>query len=672
MVLGGRRWRLLVSWAGIDPATGKTYKPCWVSFWVRKSDCTEELLNTWIKNHKQRKTKKSLNISKKRLVEDTNKRKDKKRKVDDSYHDEKDSLNSSNEKKYRNMLQNKYDDSHTNCSSIEILSMQEMLDDFDSSLLSVEDSQNKSYIKPFLFSESSQNFSEMIHSDDSVPKKSEDSKNFNTTLETYHGSENLNNLASMNPDTQVKEEIMETAINDISMSRIFNFSEFPKKSLNIENDNDQDTFLENTVSSIYNITNDNPVESSNFHIDIFPKSDSIFIADNNMSNITSNKHEEHAHENDKTDIFKETDSKVENTLENTHYDNVSTNDSRELKSLPLSEKVSTWLSCTEPMQLGVFDDSYAQVSTSTINVEENHSNSADGDYPAMCISVESELLSGSEKDNISVKSKASYEEISVKYDSDVSTASTYDNFFVSLKSIQNKSHVYFFGIEMNKMQRDMYLQLILQYNGLIQEFCFSSQHDKMLIKKIQRERLQTRYEEMQEQYRDLKSKFESTMNMKDELQKRFNDLQEDFIHLKENRNLSSQIEKSKNIFPTSGQEGIATNALYDSEKAYFLEENLRLKKVIENKVSDFEFLRSQYQEASSSAANLADEVKQLEAENLRLKNKAEGEAVRLKEMMIQLLEKNMNERIEELEIQNSLYFEQLRQKIKNETTKQLY
>ncbi|KAG5439481.1 hypothetical protein PCANB_002055 [Pneumocystis canis] len=1044
-IIGERKNEYKVSWAGIDPATGKTYKPCW----VRKSDCTEELLNTWIKNHKQRKTKKSLNITKKKLVDDANTKKYKRRKTSDDYHNEKRSLNVSNEKKYKNMTRNKHCDSHMNCSSTEVLGIQDMLDEFDFSLLSVEDSQNKSYIKPFLFLESSQNISEAMHSVDSVPTEPEDSKNFNNTLKTYHVSEKLDNLpSSMDSNTHVKEEIMETSINDISMSRIFGFSEFPKKSLNIENDNDQDTFLEDTVSSIYHITNDNNIEQSNFQMDMFPKSDSIFIVDNNISNISSNKHEEHVHENDKTVVFKETDTTEENALKNTHYDNISTNDARRLKSPLLSEKVSTWLSYNESTPLEVFDANHTQVSSSVINVEKNQSNSDEYNYSATCISIESELPSETEKDNISVKSRASYEKISEKYDSDISTASTYDNFFVFLKSIQNKSHVYFFGIEMNKIQRNMYSQLILQYNGLIQEFSSSLQHDKVLIKKIQRfmsimtmltvhpylilkqkksvellgrielkhlvhsspkfqflacfleksknlkllvgivsdnemlldlleilvqklnipylkinqysenvdinkanakvllivhgrdkgndaeaycdlviciytsthilskrnfdcqsnkkmkkyiipitinsvehiqlcimkdiprnlyfqnatkiiillrkfagilpsnqffsnesaqlvynwveknykdrwmlpiisdirelvitlshkdnrlisemqlnnlieleekicqhdnylydelyqeiqetsnmtiknelfdnndkkilenlsnqfemsrlqsnvhnsvandqlnyltlnletiqkpyldnvkisnsvktkweflyaeiselkgdlyrtqnllkntenelsnfkivsERLQTRYEEMQEQYRDLNLKFESTINTKNELQKRFNTLQEDFTHLKENRNLS-QVGKLKNIFPSSEQEDTTIDVLYDSEKAHLLEENLRLKKVIENKVSDFEFLRSQYQEASSSAANLAGEIKQLEAENLRLKNKAEGEAVRLKEMMIQLLEKNMNERIEELEIQNSLYFEQLKQKIKNETTKQLY
>lgn len=190
--------------------------------------------------------------------------------------------------------------------------------------------------------------------------------------------------------------------------------------------------------------------------------------------------------------------------------------------------------------------------------------------------------------------------------------------------------------------------------------------------KIATDRLQKRYEEIQEQYRNLNIEFGNTVNIKDTLQKRLNDLQEDYVRLQKSKNMSLEIEKFENVFSNSEkQKKTSTDASLDPEKVYLLEENSRLKKIIENKTSDFEFLRSQYQEVSSSASNLSNEVKQLEVENFRLKNKAEGEAIRLKEIMIQLLEKKMNERIEELEFQNSLYLKQLKQKINHESTKQM-
>ncbi|KTW32654.1 uncharacterized protein T551_00139 [Pneumocystis jirovecii RU7] len=1036
-IIGERKNEYKVSWAGIDPETGKTYKPCW----VRKSDCTEELLNTWIKNHKQRKTKKTTNIGKKRLVEGLDKQKNKKKKGKNSFYDKCGS--SVSEKKHKNVFMNENKEPYTHHSSASVLDTMDALDTFDSSLSSTVYSQNRSYFKPFESLEYTLDLSELGDSSSIAFKKSEDLKTFDSTLGTYHTSPMKTSLSSINADTQIKD-VLDTAINDISMSRIFNFSESPKKILNIENDNDQGRFLEDTVSSIYHITNDNNTKPLNFHMGMFSKSDSIFIADNNVPNISVDKHDDRIDKNDKEiDVLKASEYGKENPLKGIHYDSISVNySSQQLRSPLPSEKVSTWLSHNESMQLEIFDDSHIQTSTSTMNIHEDVSGSIEYNCPTTCISRGSEL-SGTEKDNISVKSKISDAKVSTKSESSISTAYTSDSFLISLRSIQNKPHVYFFGIEMNKIQRELYLQLILQYNDLIQEFCSLPSPDKTFIKKVHRfiniltmltihpylifkskipnetfeeiklehllcfspkfgflacfleksknlklligiisdseillglleiflqklnilylkinqysedininetmkvflishgkgkgknvevycnlviciytsihilstrnfsnqdnemknyiipitvnsiehiqlcikdipqnlyfqnvvkvtillrkfagilpsnqffsnesaqlvynwiqgdykdrwmlpivsdlrelaitlahkdsrlisemqlnnlieleekisqhdnhlynelyleiqktpsiatksdsfdsddkkilgnlfnqfeishlqsndhnsivndqlnyltlnletiqkpysnndgisnvkterelmymeinnlkndvckiqgklkdtenellnfkiacDRLQKRYEEMQEQYRCLKLEHENTVNIKDMLQKRLNDLQEDYICVKD-KNSSFHEEKLKDIsLDFEKQEKVPSNVMYDSVKECF-EENLHLKKIIENKTSDFEFLRLQYQEASSSAANLANEVKELESENIRLRNKAEGEAIRLNEMMIQLLEKNMSKRIEELETQNSLYLKQLRLKAKDNSTRKV-
>ncbi|CCJ30441.1 unnamed protein product [Pneumocystis jirovecii] len=872
------------------------------------------------------------------------------------------------EKKHKNVFMNENKEPYTHHSSASVLDTMDALDTFDSSLSST----------PFESLEYTLDLSELGDSSSIAFKKSEDLKTFDSTLGTYHTSPMKTSLSSINADTQIKD-VLDTAINDISMS---------------QNDNDQGRFLEDTVSSIYHITNDNNTKPLNFHMGMFSKSDSIFIADNNVPNISVDKHDDRIDKNDKEiDVLKASEYGKENPLKGIHYDSISVNySSRQLRSPLPSEKVSTWLSHNESMQLEIFDDSHIQTSTSTMNIHEDVSGSIEYNCPTTCISRGSEL-SGTEKDNISVKSKISDAKVSTKFESSISTAYTSDSFLISLRSIQNKPH------------RELYLQLILQYNDLIQEFCSLPSPDKTFIKKVHRfiniltmltihpylifkskipnetfeeiklehllcfspkfgflawiisdseillglleiflqklnilylkinqysedininetmkgknvevqcivifnqdnemknyiipitvnsiehiqlcikdipqnlyfqnvvkvtillrkfagilpsnqffsnesaqlvynwiqgdykdrwmlpivsdlkelaitlahkdsrlisemqlnnlieleekisqhdnhlynelyleiqktpsiatksdsfdsddkkilgnlfnqfeishlqsndhnsivndqlnyltlnletiqkpysnndgisnvkterelmymeinnlkndvckiqgklkdtenellnfkiacDRLQKRYEEMQEQYRCLKLEHENTVNIKDMLQKRLNDLQEDYICVKD-KNSSFHEEKLKDIsLDFEKQEKVPSNVMYDSVKECF-EENLHLKKIIENKTSDFEFLRLQYQEASSSAANLANEVKELESENIRLRNKAEGEAIRLNEMMIQLLEKNMSKRIEELETQNSLYLKQLRLKAKDNSTRKV-
>ncbi|KAG4306017.1 hypothetical protein PORY_000005 [Pneumocystis oryctolagi] len=372
------------------------------------------------------------------------------------------------------------------CESKDTFDAIDMPDTFDSSLPYTTDSQNRPYLKSFESLEYTQHLSEILDPVDSICKKSEDFKTLDSTLGTCHASPIKNcSTSSSNMNAQTKGETLDAAINDISMNRIFNFSEFPKKSLNIENDNDQSTFLEDTVSSIYHITNDNNIKFPNFQTDMFSKSDSIF--NDNISNISANKHEDQADGNNEIIVFKGEKSDKEVSLKDIQYDEISVNyASQQLKSLPPSEKVSTWLSHNESMQLEIFDDIRSQISTSTINIHRDQLNCTEYDCSAMCVPVDSEFLSETEKDNVSLESGISGEKMSGKYDSDVSASYTCDNFLVSFRSIRNRSHVYFFGIEMNRIQREMYLQLILQYNDLIQEFCSLSNPDKALVKKVYR------------------------------------------------------------------------------------------------------------------------------------------------------------------------------------------
>ncbi|KAG4306256.1 hypothetical protein PORY_000244 [Pneumocystis oryctolagi] len=140
-IIGERKNEYKVSWAGIDPATGKTYKPCW----VRKSDCTEELLNTWIKSDKQRKTKKSANLAKKKASQGEN--------------DE----HSSNvpEKKHKGAFKNVCNEFDVHHLSEDTFDAIDMPDTFDSSLPYTTDSQNRPYLKSFESLEYTQHLSEI-------------------------------------------------------------------------------------------------------------------------------------------------------------------------------------------------------------------------------------------------------------------------------------------------------------------------------------------------------------------------------------------------------------------------------------------------------------------------------------------------------------------------------
>ena len=60
----------------------------------------------------------------------------------------------------------------------------------------------------------------------------------------------------------------------------------------------------------------------------------------------------------------------------------------------------------------------------------------------------------------------------------------------------------------------------------------------------------------------------------------------------------------------------------------------KAEKSIARKEADFEFLRSEYQKASSAAAEYADRIENLEAQNITLTRKADGQAAKLKRMVI--------------------------------------
>ncbi|KTW29756.1 hypothetical protein T552_00963 [Pneumocystis carinii B80] len=1034
-IIGERKKEYKVSWAGIDPKTGRRYEPCW----VLKRDCTEELVNTWERRHKRGKIEKGDNMEKK---EGNIGDKYKKRKVVKEYGREK-----SSEKKYKNSGKKEENISKIEEKKEEKLGIVESENGREVLFSSIVNSQSNTYFESFESLDYTQERGEIIESDTSVCEKSDNGKIYSEMEKTYDTLpiKIENRIPSINLNMESKYDTLEMPLEDISMGRIFSFSEFSKKSLNIEKD--QDILVENTVSSIYHMANDNNIKTSSSRMDIFSKQESI----DNISNVSYDKYKKEVNDKDeKTSELKEKNApKTRKKIKKNQCNNVSKNyNHQQLESPSPSEKVSTWLSNNESIQLVILNDSHDQTYIPTTNAQENQSNNIEYNYLDSCISIESESLSRVEKENISMKPRIYNEGVSEGYNNNASIVSSSDDFIVSLRSVQNKPHIYFFGIEMNKTQRNMYLQLILQYNDLVQEFCSAINPDKTLIKKAQRfiniltmltihpylifkdkiekeslgkielenlvysspkfiflatfleksknlelvigissdnemlldlieilvqklnilyiktnqysenininknikvlliaygkgkggdveihsdiviciytsthilsirnfnyslddktknhiipitinsvehiqlsvmkdipqvlyfqnvvkitillrkfagvlpsnqffsnessqlvynwikgnykdkwmlprvsdlrelaitlshkdnrliseeqlnylieleekiyqhdnylfkvnqemhetfnlvsksnsfdssdkkiledlssqfeisqlrsnvcnfsgdnrlncltlspepiqksslgntkvsddiktgkeplyleinnlknnlfvtqnllknteielssfkvstDRLQRRYEEMQEQYRNLSLEFKNIVNIKNELQKRLNNFQENFIHTQKKVSSSSEIEKlGKRSLTSENQEKISTNTSLVMEKEYLSEENSRLKKIIENKTFDFEFLRSQYQEASLSALNLANEVKQLEAENILLKNKAEGEALRLKEIMIQLLEKKLDERIEELEIQNSLYLKQLKQKMNDESTKHSY
>ncbi|OCL09478.1 hypothetical protein AOQ84DRAFT_388142 [Glonium stellatum] len=77
----------------------------------------------------------------------------------------------------------------------------------------------------------------------------------------------------------------------------------------------------------------------------------------------------------------------------------------------------------------------------------------------------------------------------------------------------------------------------------------------------------------------------------------------------------------------------------------------KAEKSIARKEADFEFLRSEYQKASSAAAEYADRIESLEAQNTNLTRKADGQAVKLKRMGIDENQRSLLREIQKLKLE---------------------
>ena len=90
------------------------------------------------------------------------------------------------------------------------------------------------------------------------------------------------------------------------------------------------------------------------------------------------------------------------------------------------------------------------------------------------------------------------------------------------------------------------------------------------------------------------------------------------------------------------------SALANSRELLKTQEQLQRK--VNSLTTDFEFTREQYQIASASAAESASRITALESENVELRRKASGQAVRLREVNKTVEEERLRQRIEQLEL----------------------
>lgn len=102
----------------------------------------------------------------------------------------------------------------------------------------------------------------------------------------------------------------------------------------------------------------------------------------------------------------------------------------------------------------------------------------------------------------------------------------------------------------------------------------------------------------------------------------------------ERRAAKAQLDAERAANASSADTNIAELARLRASLAEAETAKDKAEKSIARKEADFEFLRSEYQKASSAAAEYADRIENLEAQNITLTRKADGQAAKLKRMGI--------------------------------------
>lgn len=173
------------------------------------------------------------------------------------------------------------------------------------------------------------------------------------------------------------------------------------------------------------------------------------------------------------------------------------------------------------------------------------------------------------------------------------------------------------------------------------------------------ERLAMRFDDLRQECRVIGEARDDAETASAALQKRFDRLLDEVRSLKSERvEMRRELEKLK-MPPLPSDEG---------SLEYLRAENRRLQteleralKSAESRTQDFDFLRQQYQQSSSAAAELAQEKTALEADIAQLKARAEGGlSHKLAGLQARAARREVEEMCEDLEARNAVLVEQLR------------
>ncbi|KAF3892735.1 Class II histone deacetylase complex subunits 2 and 3-domain-containing protein [Trichophyton interdigitale] len=161
--------------------------------------------------------------------------------------------------------------------------------------------------------------------------------------------------------------------------------------------------------------------------------------------------------------------------------------------------------------------------------------------------------------------------------------------------------------------------------------------------------LQYRYEEKHNLFHQTRHELEIEREKSQKSQTRFERQKEEITRLKDrNAELVTELEAARNTIKSGG--GLESDLEKSREEIRKLEKSLAsLERTVQQERSQTEYTRQQYQNASTSAAQSAMEARRLEERVQELEKKANGEAVRLKELKMKKDGEIQLARIKELE-----------------------
>lgn len=162
--------------------------------------------------------------------------------------------------------------------------------------------------------------------------------------------------------------------------------------------------------------------------------------------------------------------------------------------------------------------------------------------------------------------------------------------------------------------------------------------------------VQLRYETRVKQVHELRIEKQRIQTEREADQRRQEQLLADNIALKDQRfQFQEELRAARETLKSSTTPGVAELEAAREAARKATEESVRLTTSMDNSRRDFEFTRSQYQDASSKAAEYASQVSELENKNADLKRQANDERRRLAEMNYRENRKRDMARIGELE-----------------------